>query len=55
MLDEPLTNKDYIYHYRDGPDIEYMAHHIILMTNVEVTGQIVAKIYFSHKYSELIN
>ena len=23
MLDEPKTNKDYVYHYRDGSNIKY--------------------------------
>ena len=29
MLDEPKTSKDYIYHYRDGSNINIKALHLI--------------------------
>ncbi len=57
MLDEPLTNKDYIYHYRDGSDIKYKGtpYNTSGWTTVEVTGQIVEKIgpILATKYSEI--
>ena len=57
MLDEPLTNKDYIYHYRDGSNIKYKGtpFNTSGWTTVEVTGQIVEKIgpILATKYSEV--
>ena len=46
MLDEPKTNKDYIYHYRDGTNTKYKGtpFNTAGWTSVEVTGQIVEKI-----------
>ena len=57
MLDEPKTNKDYIYHYRDGSNIKYKGtpFNTAGWTSVEVTGQIVEKIgpILATKYSEV--
>jgi len=46
MLDEPKTNKDYIYHYRDGSNIKYTGtpFNTAGWTTVEVTGQIIENI-----------
>ena len=46
MLDEPKTNEDYIYHYRDGSNIKYKGtpYNTAGWTTVEVTGQILEKI-----------
>ena len=46
MLDEPKTNNDYIYHYRDGSNIKYKGtpFNTAGWTTVESTGQIVEKI-----------
>jgi len=46
MLDEPKTNKDYIYHYRDGSNIKYKGtpFNTSGWTTVEVTGQIIENI-----------
>ena len=46
MLDEPKTNKDYIYHYRDGLNIKYKGtpFNTAGWTTVEVTGQIIENI-----------
>ncbi len=56
MLDEPKTNKDYIYHYRDGSNIKYKGtpYNTAGWTTVEVTGQIVEKIgpILATKYSK---
>ena len=56
MLDEPKTNKDYIYHYRDGSNIKYKGtpFNTAGWTTVEITGQIVEKIgpILATKYSE---
>ena len=56
MLDEPKTNEDYIYHYRDGSNIKYKGtpFNTAGWTTVEVTGQIVEKIgpILATKYSE---
>ena len=56
MLDEPKTNKDYIYHYRDGSNIKFKGtpYNTAGWTAVEVTGQIVEKIgpILATKYSE---
>ena len=57
MLDEPKTNKDYIYHYRDGSNIKYKGtpFNTAGWTTVEVTGQIVEKIgpILATKYNEI--
>ena len=57
MLDEPKTNKDYIYHYRDGSNIKYKGtpFNTAGWTTVEVIGQIVEKIgpILATKYSEI--
>ena len=57
MLDEPKTNKDYIYHYRDESNIKYKGtpFNTAGWTTVEVTGQIVEKIgpILATKYSEI--
>ena len=56
MLDEPKTNKDYIYNYRDGSNIKFKGtpFNTAGWTSVEVTGQIVDKIgpILATKYSE---
>ena len=46
MLDEPKTNSDYIYHYRDGSGIKYKGtpFNTAGWTTVEVVGQIIEKI-----------
>jgi len=46
MLDEPKTNKDYIYHYRDGSNIKYKGtpFNTAGWTTVEVAGQIIENI-----------
>ncbi len=46
MLDEPKTNKDYIYHYRDGSNIKYKGtpFNTAGWTTVEVTGKIIENI-----------
>ena len=57
MLDEPKTNQDYIYHYRDGSNTKYKGtpFNTAGWTTVEVTGQIVEKIgpILATKYSEI--
>ena len=57
MLDEPVTNKDYIYFYRDGSNIKYKGtpFNTSGWTTVEVTGQILEKIgpILATKYSEV--
>jgi len=57
MLDEPKTNANYIYHYRDGSNIKYKGtpYNTAGWTTVEVTGQIVEKIgpILATKYSEI--
>ncbi len=57
MLDEPKTNKDYIYHYRDGSNIKFKGtpFNTAGWTTVEVTGQILEKIgpILATKYSEI--
>ena len=56
MLDEPKTNKDYIYNYRDGSNIKYKGtpFNTAGWTTVEATGQIIEKIgpILAIKYSE---
>ena len=57
MLDEPKTNENYIYHYRDGSNIKYKGtpFNTAGWTTVEVTGQILEKIgpILATKYSEI--
>ncbi len=57
MLDEPKTNQEYIYHYRDGSNIKYKGtpYNTSGWTTVEATGQIVEKIgpILATKYSEV--
>ena len=57
MLDEPKTNKNYIYHYRDGSNIKLKGtpFNTAGWTTVEVTGQIIEKIgpILATKYSEV--
>ena len=57
MLDEPKTNPDYIYHYRDGSNIKYKGtpYNTAGWTTVEVTGQILEKIgpILATKYGEI--
>tara|TARA_B100001057_G_scaffold364647_1_gene367551 strand:+ start:1255 stop:2943 length:1689 start_codon:yes stop_codon:yes gene_type:complete len=57
MLDEPQTNSNYIYHYRDGSNIRYKGtpFNTAGWTTVEATGQIVEKIgpILATKYSEI--
>ena len=57
MLDEPKTNAEYIYHYRDGSNVKYKGtpFNTAGWTTVEVTGQIVEKIgpILATKYSEV--
>ena len=46
MLDEPKTNRNYVYHYRDGSNIKYKGtpFNTAGWTTVEVAGQIIEKI-----------
>ncbi len=57
MLDEPKTNSDYIYHYRDGSGIKYKGtpFNTAGWTSVEVAGQIIEKIgpILATKYNEV--
>ena len=57
MLDEPKTNNEYIYHYRDGSNIKYKGtpFNTAGWTTVEATGHIVEKIgpILATKYSEI--
>ena len=57
MLDEPKTNENYIYQYRDGSNIKYKGtpFNTAGWTTVEVTGQILEKIgpILATKYSEV--
>ena len=57
MLDEPKTNKDYVYNYRDGSGIKFKGtpFNTAGWTSVEVSGQIVDKIgpILATKYSEV--
>mgnify|MGYP001301066066 FL=1 len=57
MLDEPKTNKDYIYYYRDGSNIKYKGtpFNTAGWTTVEVTGQIVEQIgpILATKYNKI--
>ncbi len=57
MLDEPKTNENYIYNYRDGSNIKFKGtpFNTAGWTAVEVTGQIIEKIgpILATKYSEI--
>ncbi|WP_075522474.1 peptidoglycan D,D-transpeptidase FtsI family protein [Candidatus Pelagibacter communis] len=57
MLDEPKTNSEYIYHYRDGTGIKYQGtpFNTAGWTTVEVVGQIIEKIgpILATKYNEI--
>ena len=57
MLDEPKTNSEYIYNYRDGSDIKYKGtpFNTAGWTTVEVVGQIIEKIgpILATKYNEV--
>ena len=57
MLDEPKTNKDYIYNYSDRSNIKYKGtpFNTAGWTTVEVVGQIIVKIgpILATKYSEI--
>jgi len=57
MLDEPKTNKDYVYSYRDGSNIKYKGtpFNTAGWTTVELTGQIIEKIgpILATKYSDI--
>ena len=57
MLDEPKTNENYIYHYRDGSNIKYKGtpFNTAGWTTVEVTGQILEKVgpILATKYNEI--
>ena len=57
MLDEPKTNSEYIYNYRDGSDIKYKGtpFNTAGWTTVEVAGQIIEKIgpILATKYNEV--
>jgi len=59
MLDEPKTNKDYIYNYRDGSNIKFKGtpFNTAGWTTVEVVGQIIEKIgpILATKYNEVNN
>ncbi len=57
MLDEPKTNSEYIYHYRDGSGLKYKGtpFNTAGWTSVEVVGQIIEKIgpILATKYNEI--
>jgi len=57
MLDEPKTNSEYIYNYRDGSEIRYKGtpFNTAGWTTVEVVGQIIEKIgpILATKYNEV--
>ena len=57
MLDEPKTNSEYIYNYRDGSGIKYKGtpFNTAGWTSVEVVGQIIDKIgpILATKYNEV--
>jgi len=58
MLDEPKTNSEYIYNYRDGSEIKYKGtpYNTAGWTTVEVVGQIIEKIgpILATKYNEVM-
>ena len=57
MLDEPKTNSEYIYHYRDGSGIKYKGtpFNTAGWTSVEVVAEIIEKIgpILATKYNEV--
>ncbi len=57
MLDEPKTNSEYVYHYRDGSGIKYKGtpYNTAGWTSVEIVGQIIEKIgpILATKYNEI--
>ncbi len=57
MLDEPKTNSEYVYNYRDGSGIKYKGtpYNTAGWTSVEVVGQIIEKIgpILATKYNEV--
>ena len=57
MLDEPKTNSEYIYNYRDGSGAKYKGtpFNTAGWTSVEVVGQIIEKIgpILATKYAEV--
>ena len=57
MLDEPKTNSEYIYNYRDGSDVKYKGtpFNTAGWTTVEVVGQIIEKIgpILATKYNQV--
>ena len=57
MLDEPKTNSEYVYNYRDGSGIRYKGtpFNTAGWTTVEVVGQIIEKIgpILATKYNEI--
>ncbi len=57
MMDEPKTNDEYIYNYRDGSGIKYKGtpFNTAGWTSVEVAGQIIEKIgpILATKYNEV--
>ena len=57
MLDEPKTNSEYVYNYRDGSGIRYKGtpFNTAGWTTVEVVGQIIEKIgpILAIKYNEI--
>ncbi len=57
MLDEPKTNSEYIYNYRDGSETKYKGtpFNTAGWTSVEVVGQIIDKIgpILATKYNEV--
>ncbi len=59
MLDEPKTNSEYIYNYRDGSGLKYKGtpFNTAGWTTVEVVGQIIEKIgpILATKYNEVNN
>ena len=57
MLDEPKTNSEYVYNYRDGSGIKYKGtpFNTAGWTSVEVVGQIIEKIgpILATKYAQI--
>ena len=57
MLDEPKTNSEYVYNYKDGSGIKYKGtpFNTAGWTSVEVVGQIIEKIgpILATKYNEI--
>ena len=57
MLDEPKTNSEYVYNYRDGSGTKYKGtpFNTAGWTSVEVVGQIIEKIgpILATKYAQI--